>query len=55
MFARPWVRWLTVLVPVAWTIVEVRSGTYGWAALFAGIAAYAFWILVVKGPGKAGG
>ncbi len=50
MFARRWVRWLTVLLPAAWAIFEAYSGAWLWAAGFGGLAAYAFVVLVVKGP-----
>ena len=48
MFARPWVRWATVLVPAVWGGFEVAMGAPGWAILFWGVAAYAFWVLVLR-------
>ena len=50
MFARAWVRWVTVLLPALWAVVEYRNDAPAWAAGFAGLAAYAFVILIVKGP-----
>ena len=53
MFAKLWVRWVTVLVPTAWAIFEASSEAWIWAFGFAGLAVYAFVILIVRGP-KAG-
>ncbi|MGQ0567278.1 MAG: hypothetical protein ACT4OK_19745 [Gemmobacter sp.] len=50
MFARAWVRWATVLFPAAWAIFEAYSEAWVWAAAFGGLAGYAFWVLIVKGP-----
>ena len=50
MFARAWVRWATVLLPALWAGVEYSNGAGLWAAGFAGLAAYAFVVLIVKGP-----
>jgi hypothetical protein len=50
MFRQAWVRWVTVLVPAAWTALEVWSGNWVWAAVFGATAAYAFWVLIVTGP-----
>lgn len=50
MFARPWVRWATVLTPAAWGAFELWQGNPGWALLFGAAAAYAFWMLIVTGP-----
>jgi len=50
-FFRPvWRRWLTAGVPLAWSIVEIATGSPGWAMLFGAAGAYAFWVLIVKGP-----
>lgn len=48
MFARAWVRWATVLVPLAWGGVELALGNPGWAILFAAVAGYAFWVLILR-------
>lgn len=46
-FAKPWVRWATVLVPVAWGLVELFwTGSLLWAALFLAIGGYAGWVLL---------
>jgi hypothetical protein len=50
MFARAWVRWATVLFAAAWAVFEAFSGGWIWAAGFGGLAAYAFSVLIVKGP-----
>jgi hypothetical protein len=50
MFRRAWVRWLTVALPAAWTVFEAASGNWFWAVLFGAAAAYAFWVLIVRGP-----
>jgi hypothetical protein len=50
MFARAWVRWATVVVPAAWAIFEAYSESWLWVAVFGGLAAYAFFVLIVKGP-----
>jgi hypothetical protein len=49
-FAKLWVRWVTVLVPAAMAAFDGYLGNIGWALAFAGIAAYAFWMLIVIGP-----
>lgn len=49
-FKAAWRRWLTAGVPLAWAIVEIVTGSPGWAMLFGAAGVYAFWILVVKGP-----
>lgn len=54
-FARAWVRWATVLVPAAMAGVDGYFGNLAWAAGFGLIAAYAFWMLIVVGPGKGTG
>ena len=50
-FFRPaWRRWVTVLAPGLWGVVEVFTGNPGWAILFLAAAAYAFWMLFLVGP-----
>jgi hypothetical protein len=50
-FFRPaWRRWATAILPLAWAAFELVSGSPGWAILFGAVGAYAFWILIVKGP-----
>lgn len=41
MFKRAWVRWLTILFPAAWAVVEFATGSPGWAVVFGAMAAYA--------------
>lgn len=53
MFRRPWVRWVTALVPLAWAGFELWMGNGLWAVLFGAAGAYAFWVLIVKGPDQA--
>jgi hypothetical protein len=50
MFARVWVRWVTVLLPALWAVFEAYSGAWVWAAGFGALAAYAFFVLIVRGP-----
>jgi hypothetical protein len=50
-FFRPvWVRWVSALLPLCWGLVEFTLGNPGWGVLFGAVGAYAFWVLVVKGP-----
>jgi hypothetical protein len=49
-FARVWVRWATVLLPLAWAVVEFMLNDPGWGILFFAAGAYAFYMLIVKGP-----
>ena len=49
-FQPVWRRWATVLVPLAWACVELAFNSPGWAVLFGAVGAYAFWILIWKGP-----
>ena len=51
-YRTPLRRWLTVALPAVWAVVEVIMGSPGWAVIWAAAAAYAFWILIVKGPDK---
>lgn len=54
-FARAAVRWATVLIPLAWSGVELWGGSPGWAMVFAAAGAYAFWRLILTGPGRKDG
>ena len=48
-FAKPWVRWATVLFPTAWGLVELfRVGSPMWGMIFLGAGAYAGWVLILK-------
>ncbi|MFP5479757.1 MAG: hypothetical protein ACLGIE_08740 [Alphaproteobacteria bacterium] len=48
-FAKAWVRWLTVLLPIAWGLVELFwTGQPMWAILFLGAGAYAGWMLFFR-------
>jgi len=49
-FAKPWRRWLTVLLPAGWAGVELYGGNAGWAILFGAAAAYAAWMLFLRKP-----
>jgi hypothetical protein len=50
-FFRPvWRRWATALFPLLWAAFELWNGSPGWALLFGAVGAYAFWMLIVKGP-----
>lgn len=50
-FARPVVRWLISLVPLGWAVAEfVVYNSPIWGMIFAGLGAYAFYFLIVKGP-----
>jgi hypothetical protein len=45
-FARAWVRWVTVLVPVGWGLMEFFwLGSPFWGILFLAAGAYAGWQL----------
>jgi hypothetical protein len=45
-FAKPWVRWATTLVPIAWGLVELLwIGSPLWGAIFIGVGVYAGWVL----------
>lgn len=50
MFKPVWVRWVCVIIPVFWSVVEFWYQTPLWGILFAGLAAYAFYILIWIGP-----
>ncbi|MFC2969349.1 hypothetical protein [Acidimangrovimonas pyrenivorans] len=50
-FFRPaWRRWATAGVPGLWACVEAWSGSKTWALVFAAIAVFAYWQLILKGP-----
>jgi len=49
-FAKPWRRWVTALLPLAWGIAEAMMGSPGWAVLFGGAGAYAFYVLILHFP-----
>ena len=49
-FAKPWRRWVTALVPMAWGVAELSFGNPGWALMFGAAGAYALWILILKKP-----
>lgn len=50
-FFRPvWRRWASALLPLAWALVELFTGSPGWAILFGALGGYAFYMLVMKGP-----
>lgn len=47
-FSSPIVRWITVAVPLVWAGVEFVNDAPFWGLIFALIAAYAAWGLLVK-------
>jgi hypothetical protein len=48
-FARPWVRWATVLLPSIWGLVELLwVGSPFWGVLFLAAGAYAGWVLILN-------
>lgn len=49
-FARPAVRWATVIFPALWAGVELYTGNPGWALLFGAVAGYALWVLILNYP-----
>lgn len=51
-FFRPvWRRWVTGILPIAWSGVELFAlHNPIWAVIFLLLGAYAFWVLVIKGP-----
>jgi hypothetical protein len=44
-FARAWVRWVTVLLPLGWAGVEFWQATPFWGCLFLAAGLYAGWQL----------
>jgi hypothetical protein len=45
-FAKPWVRWATVLFPIGWGLVElIWIGSPMWGMIFLAAGAYAGWAL----------
>ncbi|MDZ4095593.1 MAG: hypothetical protein U1D35_11900 [Paracoccaceae bacterium] len=54
-FFKPvWRRWVTVVLPLGWAGFELAAGNPGWAVLFCVAAAYAFWVLILRGPSAGG-
>jgi hypothetical protein len=50
-FAKPWVRWATVILPIAWGLVELLwVGSPLWGVLFIAAGAYAGWMLFGPRP-----
>jgi hypothetical protein len=47
-FRKAWVRWATVLVPLAWAGVEIWTGNPGWAILFGAAGIWAAWELLLR-------
>jgi hypothetical protein len=51
-FAKPWVRWATVLFPITWGLVELLwVGSPMWGVIFLGAGAYAGWALFFQRKG----
>ena len=45
-FAKAWVRWVTVLLPIFWGLVEfIQFGSPFWGVLFLAAGGYAGWML----------
>jgi hypothetical protein len=51
-FAPVWRRWATVLFALFWGVIELFWGNPGWAMLFGAAGAFAFYVLIFKGPGS---
>jgi hypothetical protein len=51
-FARPWVRWATALLPLAWAGLELLWGNPGWALMFVAAGGWALWELVLRRPDR---
>lgn len=49
-FQPVWRRWATAFFPLAWGAFELYNGSPGWAVVFGAAGAYAFWVLIIKGP-----
>ena len=49
-FAKPWRRWATALLPMAWGVGEAVMGSPGWAMMFFAAGAYALYVLVLAFP-----
>ena len=49
-FAPVWRRWATSLLPMAWGLVELWFAEPFWGILFLAAGAYAFYVLIFKGP-----
>lgn len=50
MFRRPWVRWVTGLLPIGWGVFELTLNEPFWGLIFIAAGGYALWELVYKGP-----
>jgi hypothetical protein len=48
MFRRPWVRVVTVLLPLVWAGVELWMGSPGWALVFGAAGVWAGWELFLR-------
>ncbi|MBO3758485.1 hypothetical protein [Ciceribacter sp. L1K22] len=46
-FKPAWRRWLTVLLPAAWGLVELSNNAVGWAIAFFAAAGYAAYELLI--------
>jgi hypothetical protein len=51
-FTRVWVRWLTVIVCAGMAVLELTTGSPGWAMLFGAGGAWALYVLIYQGPSK---
>jgi hypothetical protein len=49
-FAKPWRRWATTALPLAWAAFEWWTGSPLWALLFGFLGVWAWYELIFKGP-----
>ena len=48
-FAKPWVRWATVVLPITWGLIELFwVSSPIWGALFIAVGVYAGWVLILN-------
>jgi hypothetical protein len=47
-FARAWVRWVSVIIPCFWALVEFWLGNPFWGVLFGALGGYAAWVLILR-------
>ena len=47
-FARPWIRWLSVLFPLIWGGVELWVGLAVWGVLLLVLGVWAAWELLIR-------
>jgi hypothetical protein len=47
-FAKPWRRWATALIPMAWGLFEFWMGGPFWGILFVAMGGYALYKLIIQ-------